>query len=164
MQLSDIWFCSFIQVSETTYALEVYIFDNTLMRIAVSENQTMDIAGNLNLASPILKVQHYMAPEVSVVLYFFTTAGLLTTALASAALSVSSASLAAAGAPSSWMSGSLAAGPSSNLLVSEVTVMLISMLVLPCFMKFLLVVLDGTKPPPTFLWYSLFELIDYPDI
>ncbi|KAH8966354.1 hypothetical protein BDL97_03G020900 [Sphagnum fallax] len=107
---------SFIQVSETTYALEVYIFDNTLMRIAVSENQTMDIAGNLNLASPILKVQHYMAPEVSVVLYFFTTAGLLTTALASAALSVSSASLAAAGAPSSWMSGSLAAGPSSNLL------------------------------------------------
>jgi hypothetical protein len=42
--------------------------------------------------------------------------------------------------------------------------MLISMLVLPCFMKFLLVVLDGTKPPPTFLWYSLFELIDYPDI
>jgi hypothetical protein len=86
------------------------------MRIAVPENKTMDIAGNLNLASPILKVQHYMAPKVSVVLYFFTTAGLLTTALASAALSVSSASLAAAGAPSSWMSGSLAAGPSSNLL------------------------------------------------
>ncbi len=100
-----------------------------------------------------------MAPEVSVVLYFFTTAGLLTTALASAALSVSSASLAAAGAPSSWMSGSLVAGPSSNLLVSEVTMVLISMLVLPCFMKFLLVVLGGTKPPPTFLWYSSLNLL-----
>lgn len=57
-QLSDTWFCSFKQVSETTYALEVYIFDNSLMRIAVPENKTMDIAGNLNLASPILKVQH----------------------------------------------------------------------------------------------------------
>jgi hypothetical protein len=53
----------------------------------------------------------------------------------------------------------LVAGPSSNLLVSEVTMVLISMLVLPCFMKFLLVVLGGTKPPPTFLWYSSLNLL-----
>jgi hypothetical protein len=31
-------------------------------------------------------------------------------------------------------------------------------------MKFLLDVLGGAKPPPTFLWYSSFELLDYPDI
>ncbi|CAK9863574.1 unnamed protein product [Sphagnum jensenii] len=107
---------SFKEVSETTYALEVYIVDNNLMTVVVPENQAMDIAGNSNLASPVLQVRHYTVPAVSVVMYSLTTAGLLTTALASAALSVSSASLAAAGALSSRTFGSIGADPSRNLL------------------------------------------------
>jgi hypothetical protein len=94
----------------------VYIVDNNLMTVVVPENQAMDIAGNSNLASPILQVRHYTVPAASVVMYSLTTAGLLTTALASAALSVSSASLAAAGALSSRTFGSIGADPSRNLL------------------------------------------------
>jgi len=67
-------------------------------------------------------------PAVSVVMYSLTTAGLLTTALASAALSVSSASLAAAGALSSRTFGSIGADPSRNLLVSKAIRMLICVL------------------------------------
>jgi hypothetical protein len=119
---------SFKEVSETTYALEVYIVDNNLMTVVVPENQAMDIAGNSNLASPILQVRHYTVPAVSVVMYSLTTAGLLTTALASAALSVSSASLAAAGALSSRTFGSIGADPSRNLLVSKAIRMLICVL------------------------------------
>lgn len=56
-------------------------------------------------------------PAFAVALYSFTTAGLIATSLASGALSISSATLAAAGVLASQTSGSISADPSRNLLV-----------------------------------------------
>ncbi|KAG0585982.1 hypothetical protein KC19_2G054000 [Ceratodon purpureus] len=88
---------SFREISKSTYMLEVNVVDNTLVSAFVPDNQCVDIAGNLNLASPTLQVRHYTTSAVSIVLYYLTTAGLLTTTFVSGALTISSAVLAAVG-------------------------------------------------------------------
>ncbi|CAM6012995.1 unnamed protein product [Sphagnum balticum] len=108
---------SFEEISETTYALVVHVMGNQVVSVTVADNQSLDIAGNTNSASSTLQVRHYTRPVVSVAISSFITAGFLFTALASGALSVSSATLAAAGACSNQASGSFSAAyPSRNFL------------------------------------------------
>jgi hypothetical protein len=108
---------SFEEISETTYALVVHVMGNQVVSVTVADNQSLDIARNTNSASSTLQVRHYMRPVVSVAISSFITAGFLFTALASGALSVSSATLAAAGACSNQASGSFSAAyPSRNFL------------------------------------------------
>ncbi|CAK9867304.1 unnamed protein product [Sphagnum jensenii] len=108
---------SFEEISETTYALVVHVMGNQVVSVTVADNQSLDIARNTNSASSTLQVRHYTRPVVSVAISSFITAGFLFTALASGALSVSSATLAAAGACSNQASGSFSAAyPSRNFL------------------------------------------------
>ncbi|CAM6127196.1 unnamed protein product [Calypogeia fissa] len=106
----------FKEVTRSTYTIEVYIFDDDAVTVGVQGNVTQDIAGNANQPSNTLRVKHYNEPAFAVALYSFTTAGLLATALASGALSISSATLAAAGVLASQTSGSISSDPSRNLL------------------------------------------------
>ncbi|KAG0558527.1 hypothetical protein KC19_10G034900 [Ceratodon purpureus] len=103
---------SFKEIDKSTYTLEVKAMDNKLVSLTVLENQTSDVAGNYNLASSSMQVRHYEAPWISLVLSSLITVGLLSTALVSGALSVSSSTLAAVGAVSDRKIGD----PSRNLL------------------------------------------------
>lgn len=49
---------SFKEIDKSTYILEVTAIDNELVTVSVPENQTVDVAGNYNLASPISQVRH----------------------------------------------------------------------------------------------------------
>ncbi|KAJ7514137.1 hypothetical protein O6H91_23G029700 [Diphasiastrum complanatum] len=98
------------------YFVALLIGRDTAISVSVPENKTFDVAGNPNFASNFLHLSHYSVPASSVALYTFTTAGLLATTLASGALSISSASLAAAGALDSRTMGSITTNPSRNLL------------------------------------------------
>eukprot|EP01018_Ginkgo_biloba_P009481 Gb_04485 [translate_table: standard] len=106
---------SFREVTRSAYIMELTA-DNDIISIEVPENRTADIAGNLNMASNLLQVRHYTVPAISVSLYSFTTAALLVTSLAAGALTVSTASLEAAGVLSRHAAGLIVADPSRNLL------------------------------------------------
>ncbi|KAG0609988.1 hypothetical protein M758_7G030200 [Ceratodon purpureus] len=103
---------SFTEIDRSTYSLEVMAMNNDLVTVTVPENSTFDVAGNSNLGSSSAQVRHYIVPSVSVVLYCLITVGLLSTALVSGMLSVSSSTLAAAGAIPAKRVGD----PSRNLL------------------------------------------------
>ncbi|KAJ7525686.1 hypothetical protein O6H91_17G061800 [Diphasiastrum complanatum] len=106
----------FKEVSSTVYYLEVVFDGDVLLSVIVPQNRAYDVAGNPNYASNMLQLRHFSVPAISVALYSFTTAGILATALASGALAISSASLAAAGALGSWSTSSVVTDPSRNLL------------------------------------------------
>ncbi|KAL3696418.1 hypothetical protein R1sor_010494 [Riccia sorocarpa] len=106
----------FNEVSKSTYALEVLVESDNVVSVSVGENVTNDISLNPNFASNVLRVRHYTVPAAAVALSSFTTAGLIATALASGALSVSQATLAAAGAITSRPTGYIGADASRNLL------------------------------------------------
>ncbi|KAL2642981.1 hypothetical protein R1flu_010568 [Riccia fluitans] len=106
----------FSEVSKSTYALEVFVESDKVVSVSVGENVTYDISSNPNLASNVLRVRHYTVPAAAVALSSFTTAGLIATALASGALSISQATLAAAGALTSRPTGYIGADASRNLL------------------------------------------------
>lgn len=110
----------------------------------MSENRTLDVAGNPNVASSTLQIKHCeysnvfprllcrgwnavivnlffgfadsSTPAISVALYSFVTAGLLGTAVFSGALAISSANLAAAGAVLGRSTSCVGADASRNLL------------------------------------------------
>lgn len=107
---------SFQEVSKSIYAMHVLADEEKIVTIFVTENKTADIAGNLNLPSNVIRVRHYIIPAVSIALYSFTTASLLATSFAAGIMSVSSASLAAAGALTAATVGSIVSDPSRNLL------------------------------------------------
>ncbi|XP_002966003.2 uncharacterized protein LOC9652023 isoform X1 [Selaginella moellendorffii] len=108
---------SFKELSEATYFLEVAITrEDDVVSVFVPENATTDVAGNTNLASNLLRVRHYTVPPISGALYSLISAGLLATAVFSAALSISCASLAAAGALTSSTVSAIVTDPSRNLL------------------------------------------------
>lgn len=106
----------FKELSKTAYILNVLIAMESVVSVFVPENKASDIAGNMNLASNQLRVRHYSAPAISVALYSFTTAGLLATSFAATVLSLSSATLAAAGALTSGTASFIITDPSRNLL------------------------------------------------
>ncbi|BBN01488.1 hypothetical protein MPTK1_2g07770 [Marchantia polymorpha subsp. ruderalis] len=106
----------FDEVSKSTYALEVYIDNDDVVSVSVGENVTYDISVNPNLPSNVLRVRHYTVPAAAVALSSFTTAGLIATILVSGALSISQATLAAAGALTSRSTGYVGADASRNLL------------------------------------------------
>lgn len=106
----------FKELSKTAYILNVLIAMESVVSVFVPENKASDIAGNLNLASNQLCVRRYSAPAISVALYSFTTAGLLATSFAATVLSLSSATLAAAGALTSGTASFIITDPSRNLL------------------------------------------------
>uniref|UniRef100_A0A7I4EM59 Bacterial Ig-like domain-containing protein n=1 Tax=Physcomitrium patens TaxID=3218 RepID=A0A7I4EM59_PHYPA len=91
---------SFKEIDKSTYILEVTAIDNELVTVSVPENQTVDVAGNYNLASPNSQVRHYTTPLVSVLISSLITVGLSSTAMVSVAISISSATLEAVGAVS----------------------------------------------------------------
>ena len=93
---------SFREITRSACVIEVNINDGVIS-VKVPENRTADVAGNLNLASNLLQVRHYTAPTISVFLYSFTTAALLSTSLA-------------AGVLSSYSASSIVSDPSRNLL------------------------------------------------
>jgi len=103
---------SFQEIDNSTFAFEVKAMEGKLLMVSVPENRTLDVAGNNNLASSSIQVRHYATPWISIVFYSLITVGLLSTALVSGALLVSSATLAAAGAISERKVGD----PSRNLL------------------------------------------------
>ncbi|KAG0614713.1 hypothetical protein M758_6G198100 [Ceratodon purpureus] len=108
---------SFREITKTTYALVVYALDSSIVGISVTENRTVDIAGNPNVASSMLQIKHYSStPAISIALYSFITAGILGTAFFSGALAISSANLAAAGAIFGRPGSCIGADASKNLL------------------------------------------------
>lgn len=58
----DFCICSFKEISKTTYALVLYAIDNNVISVAVADNQTLDVAGNSNIASSVLQVRHCKSP------------------------------------------------------------------------------------------------------
>lgn len=51
-------FCSFKEIDKSTYTLEVKAMDGKLVTVTVPENQTLDVAGNSNLASSSIQVRN----------------------------------------------------------------------------------------------------------
>jgi hypothetical protein len=50
--------CSFREIAKTTYALVVYAMDSSTVGISVAEDQTLNVAGNSNVASSVLQIKH----------------------------------------------------------------------------------------------------------
>lgn len=106
---------SFREITRSAYVIEVNTNDS-VVSVKIPENGTVDVAGNPNLASNLVQVRHYTAPTISVFLYSFTTAAVLSTSLAAGALTISTASLEAAGVLSSQSASLIVSDPSRNLL------------------------------------------------
>ncbi|XP_052190857.1 uncharacterized protein LOC127800341 isoform X2 [Diospyros lotus] len=86
----------FEELSRALYLLTVQA-ESQDVSIIVPAGQVNDISGNLNLASNVLNSKHYSAPPIPIALHSFMTAGVLATSLTAAVLSLSSATLEAAG-------------------------------------------------------------------
>ncbi|KAL6994478.1 hypothetical protein U1Q18_012582 [Sarracenia purpurea var. burkii] len=102
----------FEELSRALYSLTVQAVSQDVS-VIVPADRVHDISGNLNLASNLLNVKHYMSPSISIALHSFMTAGLLATSLAAALLSLSSANLEAIG--SQVGGGNVFPDPSMNL-------------------------------------------------
>ncbi|PSR95878.1 Pre-neck appendage protein [Actinidia chinensis var. chinensis] len=103
----------FREVSKRIYVVEAQP-DNDTISISIPENVTQDVAGNKNMASEVLQVEHYSAPVISLVLSTFATAAFAVTALVAWMLTLSTTSLQSVGTflrPSS----SLTSDPARNL-------------------------------------------------
>ncbi|KAF8378009.1 hypothetical protein HHK36_029342 [Tetracentron sinense] len=105
----------FKELSKALYSLTVVAVSQNVVSIIVPEGKANDVAGNLNMASNRLEVKHYSPPAISVALHSFVTAGILTTSLAAAVLSLSCANLGAIGASTSGTTNVIVSAPSMNL-------------------------------------------------
>lgn len=47
-----------MEIDNSTYTLEVEAMENKLVVVSVSENRSLDVAGNYNLASSSTQVRH----------------------------------------------------------------------------------------------------------
>lgn len=104
---------SFEEISRNLYIAIIQAYEG-LISVSVPENVTADVAGNPNLASNVIQVRHYSLPMISTVFCIFVTALFVATSLVAGLLTVSTASLQAAGAyPRS--SPSLTSNPTRNL-------------------------------------------------
>ncbi|KAI4341392.1 hypothetical protein MLD38_026122 [Melastoma candidum] len=104
----------FEELSRSVYYIEIKA-DNNVVTVSVPENTTSDVAGNQNLASNVLRVTHYSVPLVSSIVAMVSTSAFLVTSFFAGLLTVSTASLQAAGAfqkPSSVLTSC----PSRNLI------------------------------------------------
>ncbi|KAK1280027.1 hypothetical protein QJS04_geneDACA002794 [Acorus gramineus] len=105
---------SFREVSGRIYTVEIHA-DDTTVSVQIPENTTEDVAGNKNLVSNLLRVQHYSVPIVSQVLASVTTAAFALSSVTAMLLTLSTASLQSLGTvsrPSSYLTSE----PSRNLL------------------------------------------------
>ncbi|KAG2714883.1 hypothetical protein I3760_03G048900 [Carya illinoinensis] len=105
----------FKEHSRALYSLTVLAEAQNLLSVTIPEGKVKDISGNLNLGSNQLEVKHYSTPVISIALYTFVTAGTVSTALAAAILSISSANLGAISAVASGSNNAIALEPSLNL-------------------------------------------------
>ncbi|KAK3035350.1 hypothetical protein RJ639_034058 [Escallonia herrerae] len=104
----------FDEASKGIYTVEIEA-DDEFISIKIPENITEDAAGNKNLASDDdLRVEHYAVPVISSVLSSSATAAFAATASVAGLLTVSTASLLAAGALSRQSSPSVT-DPARNL-------------------------------------------------
>ncbi|KAK1297797.1 hypothetical protein QJS10_CPB14g00089 [Acorus calamus] len=93
--------------------------DDTTVSVQIPENTTEDVAGNKNLVSNLLRVQHYSVPIVSQVLASVTTAAFALSSVTAMLLTLSTASLQSLGTvsrPSSYLTSE----PSRNLLSIDI--------------------------------------------
>lgn len=88
---------SFEEISRTLYVAMIQAFE-TIVSVSVHENVTADVAGNPNLASNVLQIWHYSLPMISTIFCIFVTASFVATCLIAGLLTISTASLQAAGA------------------------------------------------------------------
>ncbi|CAA7410296.1 unnamed protein product [Spirodela intermedia] len=83
-------------VSRSIYVAEIHA-DEDVVSLNVLDNKTVDVAGNLNLASNILRVRHYSIPTISSIFSGVMTFVFGATCVVAAVLAVSTASLLSAG-------------------------------------------------------------------
>ncbi|MQL72572.1 hypothetical protein Taro_004908 [Colocasia esculenta] len=83
---------SFHEISRSIYTAEIHADESTLS-VKVSENTTLDVAGNGNVASNFLQVRHYSVPIASSIISGATTIIFVVSSFAAALLTVSTASL-----------------------------------------------------------------------
>ncbi|XP_038685245.1 uncharacterized protein LOC119985132 isoform X2 [Tripterygium wilfordii] len=88
---------SFSEISRSTYIVEIQHVDD-ILSVKVPENVIVDVAGNKNLASNVLKVRHYSVPIISSVISTFATASFVATSFTAGLLTISTASLQSVGA------------------------------------------------------------------
>ncbi|RRT85447.1 hypothetical protein B296_00001262, partial [Ensete ventricosum] len=104
----------FHEITKSTYIIETHS-NGSVISVEVPENKTTDIAGNKNLASNLLQVNHYSMPTVSSLLSIIATVALAMTSMVAALLALSTSSLLYYGA-SSGQKSYLVSEPSRNLL------------------------------------------------
>ncbi|GAV64271.1 hypothetical protein CFOL_v3_07789 [Cephalotus follicularis] len=116
------------ELSRALYSFNVLAVTQNVVSITVPATEVNDVSGNLNLASNLLQVQHYITPAISTALHSFVTAGILATSLAASILSLSSASLGAVSTLYSGRANIVASDPSMNLhgLVGHLQVFVLS--------------------------------------
>ncbi|URD81959.1 transposon protein [Musa troglodytarum] len=109
---------SFHEITKSTYIIEIH-GNGSVISVEVPENKTTDIAGNKNLASNLLQVNHYSMPTVSSLLSIVATVALAMTSMVATLLTLSSSSLLYSGAISGQKSY-VVSDPSRNLLVEGI--------------------------------------------
>ncbi|KAF5730862.1 hypothetical protein HS088_TW19G00462 [Tripterygium wilfordii] len=92
-----IWIKFMKPISRSTYIVEIQHVDD-ILSVKVPENVIVDVAGNKNLASNVLKVRHYSVPIISSVISTFATASFVATSFTAGLLTISTASLQSVGA------------------------------------------------------------------
>ncbi|KAL5581377.1 hypothetical protein UlMin_013819 [Ulmus minor] len=105
----------FTELSRALYSMTVEAVSRDVISVAIPSGKTLDISGNLNLASNQLEVRHYSTPSISVALHSFVTAGILATSLATAVLSLSFANLGAIDTLASGSTCIISSDPLNNL-------------------------------------------------
>ncbi|THU55782.1 hypothetical protein C4D60_Mb11t10200 [Musa balbisiana] len=88
---------SFHEIRKSTYIIEIH-GNGSVISVEVPENKTTDIAGNKNLASNLLQVNHYSTSTVSSLLSIVATVALAMTSMVATLLTLSSSSLLYSGA------------------------------------------------------------------
>ncbi|KAF9625909.1 hypothetical protein IFM89_027686 [Coptis chinensis] len=128
----------FRELSKSMYSVRITGTAHGVISVLVPEAIVNDVAGNQNLASNRIEVRQFLSslhisssfcymlsigrdstdssPAISVALHSFVTAGLLTTSLAAALFSLSSANLCAIGALTRGTTDIVVSDPSMNLL------------------------------------------------
>ncbi|CAA6673081.1 unnamed protein product [Spirodela intermedia] len=94
--LGELYGGNFREVSRSIYVAEIHA-DEDVVSLNVLDNKTVDVAGNLNLASNILRVRHYSIPTISSIFSGVMTFVFGATCVVAAVLAVSTASLLSAG-------------------------------------------------------------------
>ncbi|KAJ0113031.1 hypothetical protein Patl1_03033 [Pistacia atlantica] len=103
------------ELSRALYSMTVQAFSQNVVSISIPAGKVNDVSGNQNSASNTLEVKHYSTPAISTALHSFVTAGILSTSLTAAILSLSSANLGTIGNLYSGSTNFMASDASMNL-------------------------------------------------